>query len=341
MSWVYGAIVRRRSREFDQGIRKQQQLDGIVISVGNLTVGGTGKTPMVLWLAQRLAAKREPVGILSRGYKGALRADENTAQRLKEEDPEIRFTTSDEVRLLSRRLGKGAKFGVGADRWAEGRRLEQAGIKYFLLDDGFQHRGLARDVDIVLIDSTDPFGGGRLLPAGRLREPLGALLRADILVITRTDSAPEIEATLRRFSNAPVFYAKTELEDVRLLDISRAPADRIAWLGRRAFAFCAIGNPDAFFADVRHWGMELAGAMAFRDHHKFTAADARRIEQAAQAAGAEILVCTEKDSFNLGTVQFSGLPVYSCDVTMRVAAAEEFWSCILDVIEQKRGGRPA
>jgi tetraacyldisaccharide 4'-kinase len=336
---MYGAIVRRQGKEFDLGIRPQQRLDGVVISVGNLTVGGTGKTPMVLWLAQRLAASHETVGILSRGYKGALRADSKTAGELKKNDLKVQCTTSDEVRLLGRRLGRGARFGVGADRWAEGRRLEQAGIRCFLLDDGFQHRGLARDVDIVLIDATDPFGGGRLLPAGRLREPLAGLLRADILVITRTNSAPEIEATLRRYSRAPIFYARTELENVRLLENSRAAADPAGWLGQRVFAFCAIGNPEAFFADVRHWGMELSGSMTFRDHHKFTSADARRIEEAAVAAGASALVCTEKDSFNLGPVQFARLPVYCCDATMQVAEADKFWAAILSVVEQKRGER--
>jgi tetraacyldisaccharide 4'-kinase len=242
---------------------------------------------------------------------------------------------------MQKRLGAKARFGIGPDRWIEGLVLLKVGAQFFILDDGFQHRELARDVDIVLIDSTDPFGGNRLLPAGRLREPLEALLRADILVITRTDSAPEIEAALRRYSNAPIFYAQTELEDVRLLENSRAVGDRAEWLGKRIFAFCAIGNPDAFFDDVRHWGMDLAGSMAFRDHHKFTAADVRRIEHAAQLAGAEDLVCTEKDCFNLGKAQFTRFPVYSCDVTMRVKDADAYWSAVLDVIEQKRGKRPS
>ena len=171
----YGAVSRLRARAYKKGLLRQQRLHGVVISVGNLTTGGTGKTPMVLWLAERLLAEGKKAGILTRGYRG---------------ETSLTGSTSDEVQLLQRRLGDRVAFGIGADRFARGSELATRGIDWFILDDGFQHLQLARDVDIVLIDATNPFGGGHLLPAGRLREPKAAISRADIVVITRSGHAP-------------------------------------------------------------------------------------------------------------------------------------------------------
>src|SRR5262249_4083641 len=152
-SLVYGAAARLRARAYSKGWLAKKKLNRPVISVGNLTVGGTGKTPMVIWLAERFLKEGKRVGILSRGYHG--------------EDG-----TSDEVDLMKGRLGDGVLFGVGKDRYAEGRKLEAQGMELFLLDDGFQHLSLARDVDIVLIDRSQPLSEDKVLPAGRLREPL-------------------------------------------------------------------------------------------------------------------------------------------------------------------------
>jgi len=171
----YGAATHLRTRAYRTGLLRAKRLDGVVISVGNLTVGGTGKTPMVLWIAERLIAEGKKTAILTRGYRG---------------DASAEGSTSDEVQLLQARLGDRVAFGVGADRWARGRELSAQGIDWFILDDGFQHIQLARDVDIVLIDATNPFGGGHLLPAGRLREPKSALARANLVVVTRSDHAP-------------------------------------------------------------------------------------------------------------------------------------------------------
>ncbi len=171
----YGAATRLRALAYRRGILRQCRLDDVVISVGNLTTGGTGKTPMVLWIAQRLLSEGKKVGILTRGYRGKTSSG---------------GSTSDEVRFLQARLGDSVAFGVGADRFARGRELSARGVEWFILDDGFQHQQLARSVNIVLIDATNPFGGGHLLPAGRLREPKSALARADIIVITRSERAP-------------------------------------------------------------------------------------------------------------------------------------------------------
>lgn len=330
VSLAYSAAARLRAHFYRVGVLQQKRLDGMVISVGNLTVGGTGKTPLVLWLAQALEGRAKPAAILMRGYRGTGDA-------------------SDEVVLLRRHLGEAYPIGVGADRHAHGQALAARGFEWFLLDDGFQHLRLARDVDIVLVDATDPFGGGFVLPAGRLREPPSALRRADIVVITRAERAPALEMLIRRHTGAPIFYAMTELEEIRPGTHSRVACGPIVspassrpcsadWLGKRAFAFCAVGNSRAFFDDLRTWGIELAGCRAYPDHHRYSARDAMMIEREALAAGAEILIATEKDAYNLGELMFQHLPLYHCHVTMRVREPENFWREIEDILARKRSG---
>src|SRR5216684_6997544 len=171
LSLLYGAFVRLRFWLYAKGVLKQKRLKTPVVSVGNLTVGGTGKTPMVIWLAEQFLAEGKRVAILSRGYRGTN-------------------GTSDEIELMKFRLQGRVSFGVGKNRFAEGRRLEsQQSIDVFLLDDGFQHLQLARDLDILLMDASRPLAGETLLPAGRLREPLAAMSRANLIVFTRAETA--------------------------------------------------------------------------------------------------------------------------------------------------------
>ncbi|HTS10914.1 MAG TPA: tetraacyldisaccharide 4'-kinase, partial [Candidatus Limnocylindrales bacterium] len=196
LSVPYGAASRLRARAYRMGMLKQQRLPGVVISVGNLTTGGTGKTPMVIWIAERLAAEGKRVGILTRGYRGKTASEPaSSAGRVGRSTSQ---SSSDEVQLMTARLGDRVAIGVGADRFARGQELAQQGVQWFVLDDGFQHVQLARAADIVMIDATNPFGGGRLLPAGRLREPKTALARADLIVITRSAHSPAVEAAIRR-----------------------------------------------------------------------------------------------------------------------------------------------
>jgi tetraacyldisaccharide 4'-kinase len=315
---------------------RAKRLNGIVISVGNLTVGGTGKTPMVMWLARKLYQNATPVGILSRGYRGIAGSHPILrGNAAKEQDKVSPALHSDETWMMERRLGDRVRLGVGADRYAHGRAMELAGIEWFLLDDGFQHLQLDRDANIVLLDGRNPFGNGHLLPAGDLREPLSALRRADLVVITRCAAAPEIEATVRRHCSAPIFYATTELDSVEpceLSDVQAAPAE---WFGAKVFAFAAIGNPQAFFDDVTGWGMTLAGQKGFSDHHRFLQAEAEAIEVLASDAGAEALVCTDKDYFNLLDVRFRKFPLFVCTIRLRIAEEEAFWSAVCGIIELK------
>lgn len=333
----YGAAARLRAAAYRAGVLRQKRLPGAVIGVGNLTVGGTGKTPMVLWIAERLASEGKKAAILTRGYRGQ-RSDANRAKQGSAGNAPAQHA-SDEVRLLRARLGDSVAIGVGANRYARGRELAARGVEYFVLDDGFQHLQLARDADIVLIDATNPFGGGRVLPAGRLREPRSALKRAGIVVITRSEEpAPAIEAIVQRHTNAPIFYARTDLESVRSFSGRGYPGDEDAKAATRSyFAFCGIGNPEAFFADLRRWGLHVAGKRRFRDHHRFTQRDATWIEGAAREAGADALLCTEKDIFNLAGVRWRDFDLSYCRISMRAAREGDLWGAIVR-LACSRGG---
>jgi tetraacyldisaccharide 4'-kinase len=318
----YGAYVRLRAFAYRKGILRQKRLDGTVISVGNLTTGGTGKTPMVLRIAERLLAEGRSAGILTRGYGGKLLPG---------------GSTSDEVQLLSKRLGDRVLFGVGVNRFVRGRELAQRGVEWFVLDDGFQHLQLARDVDIVLIDAIHPFGGGHLLPSGRLREPRSALKRADAIVITRSDHAPALEAALRRDTDAPIFYARNKLDSIRLLRGDDLGEEDPRTRFRKFFAFCGIGNPDSFLADLHDWGLHVVGHQFFPDHHRYTQHDLESIGAAAHAAGADGLICTEKDVFNLAGAKWRAADIWYCRIELRIGREDEFWAAIMAAAASRAG----
>jgi len=313
---LYGAGMRLRAALYAGGLLRSQKLPGTVISVGNLTVGGTGKTPMVIWIAERLAAEGHRPAILTRGYRGLGQSD-GAAE-----------VTADEVALLRQRLNGRAQFGVGKDRYKNGLALSRNGAEWFILDDGFQHLELQRDADIVLLDSTDPFGGGAILPAGRLRESRSALARADIVIITRASHAPALETVVHRFTRAPVFYAQVQLEAVL-----RAPSMTEALLERlrrqcKFLAFCGIGNSAAFFDDLTNWGFSVIDRRSFADHHRYSSAEIGDLGRAAAAAGANALICTEKDVFNLPASVDLPLPIYTCRIRLALNDEGALWRAV-------------
>jgi tetraacyldisaccharide 4'-kinase len=321
---LYALAMRVRANLYQSGLLRNRRLPGIVISVGNLTVGGTGKTPMVLWIAERLSAEGHRPAILTRGYGGFWRGSSATGQ-----------SDADEVALLRQRLNGRARFGIGKNRYKNGLALAKDGAEWFILDDGLQHLELHRDADIILLDSTNPFGGG-LLPAGRSREPRSALARADVVVITRNDCAPALETLVRRFTNAPIFYAQAQLSAVVPLATPAATLSQPERRQLKVFAFCGIGNPAAFFDDLRHWGFTLVGSRSFADHHRCSAEELRDLIRAASAAGANCLVCTEKDRFNLPDLAATALPIYVCAIRMALNDEAGFWLAVQASIGRKQ-----
>ena len=319
LSLLYGAIVWFRVWLYARGLLKQKRLKAPVVSVGNLTVGGTGKTPMVIWIAERLISEGKRVAILSRGYGGSNR-------------------TSDEIELMKLRLQGRAAFGVGKDRFTEGQRIEsQQPVDVFLLDDGFQHLRLARDLDILLMDASRRLAGESLLPAGRLREPLSAMSRANILVFTRTENMPGTVEAIQKLNQYPVFAAATQLVGFRRLggEITLLSASEIG--AGPFFAFCGLGNHDAFFRDLRDWGLTVCGQLSFPDHHRYTEEDISQIQLGAKRAGTNAFVTTEKDEQNLGGVEFTNAPVYVSVIDLVVSPEADFKNALDQTLQPNTG----
>ena len=317
LSLLYGVAVRVRSALYERGWLKPKRLKGTVISVGNLTVGGTGKTPMVLWLAEKFLAEGKRVAILSRGYRGSS-------------------GSSDEIELLRHRLGNGVVFGVGRNRFAEGRALEaKTPVDVFLVDDGFQHLQLVRDLNILMLDGSVKLQEERLLPAGPLREPISACRRANILVVTRKTERPEIAAQdSHTFS---IFYAQTCLHGFRVAGGRDIP-NYLGELGPGPFfAFCGIGNSDAFWNDLARWHVPVAGKKRFRDHHRYTPREIRELEKEAEQVGAVAFLTTEKDEQNLTGTQLFKRPVYVAVIDFVLSSESEFLATVDRLLAARQG----
>ncbi|MGE3166652.1 MAG: tetraacyldisaccharide 4'-kinase [Planctomycetota bacterium] len=272
----------RRRRHVAAGVWPQR-LPCRVISIGNLVVGGVGKTPLVEAIAREWLRRGGRPAILSRGYRGGAGGN-------------------DEYRLLVRRLAE-VPHRQHPDRYRAGLELlrERPDIDLILLDDGFQHRRLHRDLDLVALDLTRPFGYGHCLPRGLLREPWQALGRADAFILTRGEDCSPIKRAIvetflrERFPRTPRIAARLRFEGLR--GPSGASGDMAP--SRRWAAFAGIGNPDAFFRSLPLWGIQPVAARSYPDHHGFTAADLEHLVTWARSQRADALVCTEKDGVKL------------------------------------------
>ncbi len=261
-----GIILRRAA--YRRGWFETHRLNRPVVSVGNLTVGGTGKTPLVAFIARRLLRRGWKPAILTRGYGRRPSSEIIWLEPRLRRAPSAR-EVGDEPALLARTVPE-VPIVVGVDRTKSGRLAEERfDVDVHLLDDGFQHAALARDIDLVLLDVTQDFSDGALLPVGRLREPCSALERAHVVVLTRIelgDPRPLENRVAEINPQARIFHAATRLCGLVDLESGRALAAE-ALQGKPVFAFCGIGNPKAFTADLRRWGFSVVAGLAFRDHH--------------------------------------------------------------------------
>ena len=324
--WQWGGARRVR-----RDLRRVGRLPVPVISVGNLTIGGTGKTPCVLRLVELLKERGYKPGILTRGY-GRHSPESSLEVAAGETVPPD--GTGDEAQIFIR--SGLAPVGIGANRLESGRRLlRQLDAGVLVLDDGFQHRKLARNLDIVLIDALYPFGGGDVFPLGRLREPVAGLSRAGLVVITRCDGsdlALPITREVRRWNQqAPVFESSVEPRAW----VEHASGVRVA-LGERPFqrvgAFCGLGNPATFRRTLDDRGLEIADWVEFDDHHRYRPRELRHLAEHAAACGATALVTTQKDAINLCEAAgdlVAPLPLYWLEIGMRIEREEEFLRAIV------------
>jgi tetraacyldisaccharide 4'-kinase len=303
----YSVVVRLRNSLYSEGWLKAHRVDAAVICIGNLTVGGTGKTPLVVWLSKQIPLDSK-YAILTRGYKSTHNSRAKTQNHI------------DEPALLAQKC-PGAELIVNPDRVAgAARAIDKFGAKVLIMDDGFQHRRLVRDLDIVAIDATQPFGYGKMLPAGLLREPAASLKRAGAVVITRCDQIGKdqlggLEEKLRtinpnmviarsihaavsvKYSDRPVIPAKAGIQNGgETMDYCLCRNDSVEQLkNKKIFAFCGIGNPDAFLNTIRAMGSELVGSIVYDDHHHYTDACLADIREQAEKTGADLVLTTQKD----------------------------------------------
>lgn len=306
LSGPYGLVVACRNAAYDLGLLPTTQGPMPVISVGNLTLGGTGKTPLVAWLARAVAARDLRPAIVSRGY-GAARGERS------DEAAELAVLLPDVPHVANR------------DRIAGVRTAAAAGAEIALLDDGFQHRRLARDLDIVAIDATNPFGGGRLFPRGLLREPLSGLARAQAVVLTRAAAVDarrrsdiRLELTRACRGAMPTVWVEAAHRPVRLRSATSEtqPLERLA--NARVTAFAGIGNPAAFRTSLANLGATLIGFRAFPDHHAYSAADLDAIREWSAGLEADLVVTTLKDLVKVRTDRLGDIPLFALEIAMEI-----------------------
>ncbi|MCY4514192.1 MAG: tetraacyldisaccharide 4'-kinase [Candidatus Tectomicrobia bacterium] len=318
----YRAAAYADRMSYECGLRRRRRLPCRVFSIGNLTVGGTGKTPLTEWMAQWLQRQGWRVAVLSRGYGGASGERPKVASTGEGPLTDWRIV-GDEAYLLSNRLS-GVPVVVGRNRYKSGvLACEKFGAQVLVLDDGFQHHALHRDSDIVLIDATNPLGHGALLPRGILREPLHALRRAQAIVLTRVETAGDavsaISRRIRRYAGRRPIYQMAVRED-GLYRHDTGCSEDFSWLEqRRVIAFAGLGNPQAFAASLVRSGARVAAFMAFPDHHPYTLSDWQAICDTASREGAEALVTTEKDAVRLEPTWLLSVPVYSLRIRVELA----------------------
>ncbi|HKQ48391.1 MAG TPA: tetraacyldisaccharide 4'-kinase [Phycisphaerae bacterium] len=295
----YAAVVIIRNTYYDLFPGAAKRVDAPVISIGNLTVGGTGKTPIAAAICQRLADRGRKPAILLRGYKSKAstrNANESDAVTARWREK------SDEAMVLARRC-PGAAVLVDPDRVASGRRAIHQGADVLVLDDGFQHRRLARDLDIVLIDATAPFGHGHFLPRGLLREPPTALRRADLVVLTRSNEVDGttrslIQRTLRRLAkDRPIIEATHSTHG--FLDLSGRPVQETDPTDMQAVLFAGIANFESFRRSVERLGVRVLAAYQYPDHHPYSAEELTGLADVAGEMEANILLTTEKDAVKI------------------------------------------
>jgi len=331
VSTIYYIIVKSRRFLYRNGILKSKELNNKVISIGNITVGGTGKTPFTAFLVEKLKHDND-ITVISRGYGAEQKAKKPI--RVRNEGKLLcgAELAGDELFMLAEKI-KDVNFIRARDRYSGGVMAEENGfLGLIILDDGFQHYQLERDLDILLIDGRNPFSNRKLLPAGLLREPFSEIKRADIIIITRTENLDEgeIDRIEKKLSSCtdekkPVFRA--EIKNDSILTLDSLQKHSLEFLqNRKVFAFCGIGSPDAFKRSLKDSNADIAGFKAFADHHSYSEEDLLNLAEKFQKSAAEIMVTTEKDSVKIIKHRkiTDELPIYKLAVKISLNKEDKF-----------------
>lgn len=318
--WPYRVGVACKNMAFDFRLREPFEVGVPVISVGNLTTGGTGKTPIVAFLANWFRDAGARVGLLSRGYKSL-------------------DSSSNDEKLVLDQLCPGVPQWLNPDRILSAKRAVVDGCNLLILDDAFQHRRVHRDLDIVLVDATNPWGYGYCLPRGLLREPIANIERADLVIVTRTDQVSAEELTAIRAELVRRNHIGTVIEvsfrPSQLINSAGQPKPLAELVGQRVFGFCGIGNPDSFERTLRQLGLEVVGFESFPDHHHFTPDDFTRLGEQATSANARVLLTTHKDLVKIRDTELRGCPLWGVQIgTEIVRGAPMLESRLWSILER-------
>lgn len=336
MGVLYGSVVRAHRMLYQRGFLRTERIDAPVISVGNLTTGGSGKTPLVESLARMIAAEGKRVCILTRGY-GRKRKRQRVLVSDGQSIMADAMTAGDEPLLLAENLlGLAAVISdihrVSAARWA----IANLNTEVFILDDGFQHWRIARDLNILVIDATNPWGGGQLLPRGRLREPVNGIQRADCIVITHADQVTDEEALQRRIAELagpkPMISSFVKTKGLRPLHQRMPQHD--GEVSEPVGAFCGIGNPESFFAHLKLDAHAVCYTRRFSDHYKYRQADVDEVVAQARGRGAQTLLTTAKDAVKLRAIRFD-IPCYAVDIELGFGDENKLRQIVLAAVSAK------
>jgi tetraacyldisaccharide 4'-kinase len=338
-SVLYGQGIGLRLLAYNRGLFKRKSLPGFVVSIGNLTAGGTGKTPAAVMLAKWASEKGYCVAVLSRGYKGryknkVLEVSDGTRIHA---DPGV---TGDEPYLLAKKLS-GIPVIISKTRYLAGLFAHgKFGSDFFILDDGFQHLDLKRDLDLTLIDASRPFGNGHLLPWGPLREPVDQLTRADAFILTRAcqygSNGRAVNFLNRRFPTTPVFYGDHIPEKV-VFPHSNKVCDAGILKGKRILAFAGIARPESFKDTLIRLGADAVYLKGFRDHHRFNREEIQALIRRKEKINADCLLTTEKDWVRMSS--FHPVPPdmgYLCIRFSLVSGESEFFEMVNSALSNYR-----
>ncbi len=324
ISLLYTLVVKIRLLSYRTGLLRSGEVGCRVVSVGNITVGGVGKTPVVEFIARRLKERGLGVAVLSRGYKGKKRSDVNVVC-----DGENILLgpdeAGDEPYMLARRL-EGIPVLVGTDRSKLGMyAVDRYRVDAAILDDGYQHLGLKRDLDILVVDGERGFGNGLLFPRGPLREPLSEIRRAKIILVNKVSSrTPEIVNRIKAIHPGPSLFQST-YRAVRLVSLwSGSEEDLKRLAGTKVVALAAIAHPASFTNLLTSLGADVTREVSFEDHHHYTVEEIESVMEEAGTAGAELIVTTEKDAVKLERLApVTGTPLYFLEIGLNLAGDEE------------------
>ena len=311
----YSLGIYVRNKKYTQKSKSVTQVSVPVISIGNLTTGGTGKTPMVIWVCRKLRNANHRVAVVSRGY-GSKTNDAGVAMP-NDEALEMQHRLPDVPQLQDPDRIKSALIAI-----------EELETECIVLDDGFQHRRLHRDLDVVLIDATNPLGYGYVLPRGLLREPVKNLKRADVVVVTRCEQAESkkidsIINTIQSHCKDDCIVCQCQTVATTWIQYDGQSTAIEQMSDEPVFACCAIGNPESFLATARQASPNIVGSHFFDDHHQYSRSDLEQIVAMAQQSGASRVICTHKDLVKIAVNQFGGVPIFALQADIRFISGED------------------